>query len=269
MSGGRWKQSSRSARASPETAPPTASTGPWEHCSVSRGEQKSGHGLPEGCGPPPAAPRGLGRPGGALLDRGQFTEARAATARLARVAGRGGEPPGRAAAAASTSVTRWSPSRPASLRYSPAKDLRSRAFGSARPSGVVPEVLRTTATAAKFYEASLATEPSLADDLEAGHRFHAACAAALAARGVGEDAMPLDDRRRAALRRQALGWLTAEYDAWAERHRLGKPGDRTAAATAVRSWRHDDDLAGFGTGRDWPVYLTTSGERGRRSGPTW
>jgi serine/threonine-protein kinase len=102
---------------------------------------------------------------------------------------------------------------------------------------------RLTATAASLYEASLAADPSLADDLEAGHRFHAACAAALAACGVGEDASTPDDRRRAALRRQALGWLTAEYNAWAERHRLGKPGDRTAAATAVRSWQHAEDLA--------------------------
>ena len=46
------------------------------------------------------------------------------------------------------------------------------------------------------------------------------------------------------LRRQALDWLTAEYDAWAERHRLGKSGDRTTAATAVRSWYQNKDLAG-------------------------
>ena len=102
---------------------------------------------------------------------------------------------------------------------------------------------RLTATAASFYEASLAAEPSLADDLEAGHRFHAACAAALAACGAGEDATTLDDERRAALRRQALEWLTAEYSAWAERHRLGKPGNRTTAATTVRVWLRSEDLA--------------------------
>jgi tetratricopeptide (TPR) repeat protein len=37
--------------------------------------------------------------------------------------------------------------------------------------------------------------------------------------------------------------LTAEHDAWAERHRLGKPGNRTAAAAAVRSWLTNEDLA--------------------------
>src|SRR5262249_55082616 len=107
---------------------------------------------------------------------------------------------------------------------------------------------RLTAAAAGFYETSLAAEPSLADDLEAGQRFHAARAAALAGCGVGEDATKLDGRRREALRRQALGWLTAQYNAWAERHRRARPGDRTAAATAVRSWQHDEDLAGVRDG---------------------
>jgi serine/threonine-protein kinase len=103
---------------------------------------------------------------------------------------------------------------------------------------------RLPATAARFYDAALSAQPSLADDLEVGNRYHAACAAALAGCGVGEDAMQLDDRRRAVLRRQALDWLTGEYNAWAERHRLGQPGDRTIAATAVRAWQQDKDLAG-------------------------
>ncbi len=103
---------------------------------------------------------------------------------------------------------------------------------------------RLTATAADFYETALATEPDLADDLEVGNRFQAASAAALAGCGLGDDAAQLDDRRRAVLRRQALDWLTAEYNAWAERHRLGKPGDRTIAATAVRAWQQNKDLAG-------------------------
>jgi serine/threonine-protein kinase len=103
---------------------------------------------------------------------------------------------------------------------------------------------RLPATAAGLYETALAAQPSLADDPEAGHRFRAACAAAHAGCGGGEDGAKLDDRRREALRRQALDWLTAEFNAWAERHRRARPGDRTVAATAVRSWLHDDNLAG-------------------------
>src|SRR5262249_13025387 len=83
------------------------------------------------------------------------------------------------------------------------------------------------ATAVGYYASALATQPSLADDLEAGYRLNAARAAALAGCGVGADAAQFDDQRRAELRRRALGWLTAERNACAERHRRGKPGDRT------------------------------------------
>src|SRR5262249_4386610 len=103
---------------------------------------------------------------------------------------------------------------------------------------------RLTATAADCYDTTLTAEPGLAEDLEAGHRFHAASAAALAGCGLGNDTRKLDDRRRAVLRRQALDWLTVEYKAWARRHCRGKPGDRTIAATAVRAWQQNKDLAG-------------------------
>jgi tetratricopeptide (TPR) repeat protein len=109
---------------------------------------------------------------------------------------------------------------------------------------------RLPATAVGFYASALSTQPSLADDLEAGNRVHAAVAATLAGCGVGEDAAQLNDARRAGLRKLALDWLTAEYNVCAERHRLGKPGDRTFVATVVRSWQRDEDLAGV---RDEPA----------------
>jgi hypothetical protein len=101
------------------------------------------------------------------------------------------------------------------------------------------------ATALGFYQSALRAQPSLADDLEAGTRFHAACAAAQVSCGVAKDATPLDEQERLALRKQTLDWLTAEYDAWAQRHRRGKRGDRTPAATAVRSWQQNEALAGI------------------------
>jgi serine/threonine-protein kinase len=109
---------------------------------------------------------------------------------------------------------------------------------------------RLTVTAAGHFASALSAQPSLADDPEAGTRYHAARAAALAGCGVGGDVAGLSDERRAALRKQALDWLTAEYHACAERHRLGKPGDRTATATAVRAWLTSEDLAGV---RDEPA----------------
>jgi serine/threonine-protein kinase len=103
---------------------------------------------------------------------------------------------------------------------------------------------RLTATAAGFYAAAFSSQPALADDLDASDRFDAACAAALAGCGVGEDVAEISGESRAAMHKQALDWLTADYNAWAERHRLGRPGERTGAATAVRSWQRNPDLAG-------------------------
>ena len=54
-------------------------------------------------------------------------------------------------------------------------------------------------TATRLYAAAFAADPKLADDLEAGHRYNAACYAALAAAGQGEDAAKLDDKDKARL----------------------------------------------------------------------
>jgi serine/threonine-protein kinase len=101
---------------------------------------------------------------------------------------------------------------------------------------------RLTAMAANLYVSAFTTQPSLADDLDAGNRFDGACAAALAGCGVGEDVAKVDGEERAALRKTAHDWLTAEHKAFAERHRLGKRGDRTIVATSVRSWLKSSDL---------------------------
>jgi serine/threonine-protein kinase len=134
-----------------------------------------------------------------------------------------------------------------------AADLPAILAGQRRPAQAAAQLAlaawclkhkRLTATAADFYATALAAQPALADDLGAGHRIDAARAAALAGCGVGKDATRLADLRRAELRKQALAWLTADYEVWAERHRAGKAGDRTVAVTAVRSWVQNEDLAG-------------------------
>jgi serine/threonine-protein kinase len=101
------------------------------------------------------------------------------------------------------------------------------------------------AAATRFYAEAFADQPGLAEDLQAGHRYHAACAAALAGGGQGKDADQLDDQERARLRRQALGWLRADLAAWTQVVDKAPPQARPAARQALQHWRKDPDLAGL------------------------
>jgi serine/threonine-protein kinase len=99
--------------------------------------------------------------------------------------------------------------------------------------------------AARLYTDALAAEPKLADDLKAAHRYNAACYAALAAAGQGEDAAKLDDKERTRLRQQALDWLRADLAQRTKQQQTGKPADRAAVQKALRHWQQDSDLAGL------------------------
>jgi serine/threonine-protein kinase len=103
---------------------------------------------------------------------------------------------------------------------------------------------RLPRAAAQFYADAFATDPKLAADPRAGHGASAARAAALAAASRGADAARLPDEERAALRRQALGWLRGELAGWA-RLVSAEPKERAAAEEALRRWQADGDLAGI------------------------
>jgi eukaryotic-like serine/threonine-protein kinase len=178
----------------------------------------------------------------ALLDQGRFAEARAATARQLKLP--------------ASETARRVQQRQLDLcdtLLPVAADLPAILAGQKQPPEATTQRAlaewclkhgRRPSAAASYYAAVLLAKPSLVDDLEVGNRFDAACAAALAGSGIGEDSAKLEVGRREVWRRQALDWLTAEYDAWAERHRLGKPGDRTVVAASVRSWQQNEYLAG-------------------------
>jgi serine/threonine protein kinase/Tfp pilus assembly protein PilF len=103
---------------------------------------------------------------------------------------------------------------------------------------------RMHAAAARFSADAFAAAPKLADDLEDAHRYNAACDAALAAAGQGEDAARLDEKERARLRKQALGWLSADLRAW--RALLEKEPAKAGPAVAgqLAHWLEDTDFAG-------------------------
>ena len=100
---------------------------------------------------------------------------------------------------------------------------------------------RQPATAVRLYAEVFTAAPKLADDLAAGHRFIAACAAARAAateKGTGVGAA---EAKR--LRGQALDWLRAELAAWSEHVKKGPFVVRATAWQRLLHWQQHPDLA--------------------------
>jgi Flp pilus assembly protein TadD len=117
------------------------------------------------------------------------------------------------------------------------------------------EKYRRFATAARLFADAFAADPRLLDDM--GHRYNAACYAALAGCGKGSDADKLDAKERARLRRQSRDWLRAHREAWAKRLSDGKPKTREDVLRAMRHWQQDTDLAGV---RDEPALAALPAE---------
>ena len=100
------------------------------------------------------------------------------------------------------------------------------------------------AASARFWGEAFAERPELADDLEEGHRYNAACAAALGGSGSGQNAPLPDEATRHALREKALGWLRADLANWAKVLDGGnEPVRKQAVAQTLAHWKQDVDLA--------------------------
>jgi tetratricopeptide (TPR) repeat protein len=100
------------------------------------------------------------------------------------------------------------------------------------------------AAAARLYRGAIAAGPDLAASPANGLRYNAACAAALAGCGNGEDAAPLTDAERAGLRKQALDWLRADLDAWRGLLDKDPAKARPQVAEQMRHWLSDRDFNG-------------------------
>jgi tetratricopeptide (TPR) repeat protein len=103
---------------------------------------------------------------------------------------------------------------------------------------------RRYALATRLYGDALAADPTLVDNPKNGHRYNAACCAALAGCGQGQDASQLDDQEKARHRQQALTWLQADLAHWSRQAQSAKPEDRTQALQRLRSRQREEDLAG-------------------------
>jgi tetratricopeptide (TPR) repeat protein len=107
------------------------------------------------------------------------------------------------------------------------------------------QIRKLPLTATGLYAAAFAADPRLADDLKAGHRYNAACSAALAAAGQGEDAGKLDDKERTRLRMQALDWLRSDLTTRQKQLTNRWPGEAAQARAALVQWQEDTRLAGL------------------------
>ena len=112
--------------------------------------------------------------------------------------------------------------------------------------------------AAKLYEQAFRDDPKLAENLQAGHRYNAACAAALAGCGQGKDDPQPNDAEKTRLRKQALDWLKADLAVWTKQ--IDNEAQRKDVERTLRHWKVDADLAGI---RDEPALASTpESERG-------
>jgi serine/threonine-protein kinase len=177
----------------------------------------------------------------ALLKLGQFAEARQATRRCLRLLP--ARHPQRQLAA---QMLRQ-------CRQLLALDRKLAAIlqGEAKPDSPVEQLnlailcqrfKKRYAAAARLYGDAFAVQPGLA--ALAGHRYNAACCAALAVAGKGMDAGQLEAKEKARLRGQALTWLRADLVLRAKQLTSDKPPERQAAQKALQHWQKDPDLAG-------------------------
>ena len=100
------------------------------------------------------------------------------------------------------------------------------------------------ATAARLWGEAIAADPKLGDDRQAGHRYNAACAAAMAGTDQGIDNPMPDAAAKAKLRNQAQDWLKAELSAWKKVAMTIAPGNKELVAKTLAHWKEDADLAG-------------------------
>jgi tetratricopeptide (TPR) repeat protein len=101
------------------------------------------------------------------------------------------------------------------------------------------------AAAARLYAEAFAAQPTLADNLQKGHRYNAACAAALAGCGKGEEGFRLPEQHHSKWRKQALTWLQADLDAWRRLFEKDPDKVRPVIIGKMQHWQSDADFAGL------------------------
>jgi serine/threonine-protein kinase len=100
------------------------------------------------------------------------------------------------------------------------------------------------AAAARWYAGAFTTDPQLLAGPPTVQRYKAACAAALAGCGQGQDAVGLKAKERARLRGQALEWLRADLEAWRRLLEKEPAKARPVIAQQMQHWLGNLDFTG-------------------------
>jgi hypothetical protein len=98
------------------------------------------------------------------------------------------------------------------------------------------------ADATRFYLQAFTARPKLA---ESGHRYSAACCAALAGAGRDKNDASFKEKDRAGWRKQARDWLRADLAHWASHLAQKTPAARARVRYSMNHWQSDLDLAGL------------------------
>lgn len=90
------------------------------------------------------------------------------------------------------------------------------------------------AEAVRLYSDAFSEEPTQADDLDAGRRHQAACAAVLAAFRHDQDPIKLGETERGRFRQTALAWLQADLALWKRAVQTSNPKRRAMRMELLR-----------------------------------
>ena len=128
--------------------------------------------------------------------------------------------------------------------FLPGKEMVQSADEQIELAGFSASYKENYRAAASLYADAFAAEPKLVADLNAQHRYNAACAAALAGCGKGQDADNVELKDRAKLRQQALDWLQADLKAYQQALESSANKAGPGIAQRMNHWLGDADFAG-------------------------
>jgi serine/threonine-protein kinase len=101
---------------------------------------------------------------------------------------------------------------------------------------------RQPVASVRIFDIAFSKEATLKPGPKSPDRFQAACAAALAGCGAGNDTAGLDIKTRKQMRAKSLRWLRADLDYWYNHFMNGKMAERLAAAQAMHAWKDEKNL---------------------------